>query len=135
MTTQIDKAAIKQSFGRALTAPTFLTRFYETLIACSPEIADKFSNTDLKKQYELLEHSLAMALLFPDDNIVAKQVVNKIRESHNKHNLNIAPGLYADWLDSLMKVLHEVDPEFTTELEQQWRTFLKIAIDHIKAGY
>ena len=135
MTLQVDKKAIKQSFGRALTAPTFLVRFYETLIACSPEIAEKFANTDLSKQYELLEHSLAMAMLFPDNNVVSKQVINKIRESHNRQNLNISPELYTEWLDSLMVVLNEVDSEFSPELEQQWRSFLTIAIDHIKAGY
>ena len=135
MENNVDKAAINQSFGRAVTAPTFLPKFYETLISSSPDIAEKFANTDLQKQYELLEHSLAMALLFPQDNIVAKQVINKIRESHNRHGLNIAPDLYTNWVDSLMSVLNEVDPEFTPELEQQWRALLKIAIDHIKVGY
>ena len=126
---------LKQSFGRVVAKSLFLPRFYEILMASSPEIASKFINTDLSKQYNLLEQSLALALLFPDDNVVAKQKITKLRESHNRHNLNIPPHLYIYWLDSLMSVFAELDPEFSPELEHRWRVFLQITIDHIKAGY
>lgn len=135
MTTPIDKPAIRQSFGRAISKPAFLVRFYETLTTASPEAARKLADTDLKEQYSLLEHSLAMALLYSENNIIAKQAIEKIRKSHNRENLAISPELYAVWLDSLIDALHHIDPEFTPELELQWRAILKISIDHIKSGY
>ncbi len=130
-----DPHVLKQSFGRVVAKSEFLPRFYEILMASSPEISAKFANTNLKKQYNLLEQSLALSLLFPEDNVVAKQAINKIRSSHTRHNLDISPHLYIYWLDSLMTVFAELDPEFTPAMEQQWRTFLQITIDHIKAGY
>ena len=134
----MDKAvidAVKQSYGRALVNRDLMNDFYHRLINGNPEVGIKFASTDLEKQKEVLQMSLSMAILFPQDNVVAKHAMDKVRQSHSKAKLNIKPEFYQYWLDSLVSVIGESDPEFSPELEQHWRTAMGHAIDHIKSGY
>ena len=127
--------AVKQSFGRALGNRNLMADFYNQLITASPEIGKKFSKTDLEKQKEILQMSLSMAILFPQDNVVATHAMDKVRDSHNKDNLDIKPEYYDYWLNSLITVVSTSDPSFTPELEQHWRTTMRHAINHITSGY
>ncbi|OGT21002.1 MAG: hypothetical protein A2V90_08605 [Gammaproteobacteria bacterium RBG_16_57_12] len=128
-------AAVRQSYGRVLTKRNLVQRFYEVFMHSSPEIERKFAKTDFTKQYELLERSLTMSILYPQGNIIAKQAIGKIRESHSRKNLNIEPRLYHLWLDSLIKVLAELDPEFNPQLDKHWRKMMSVTLDYIKEGY
>ena len=128
-------SAVQQSYGRVMSRRGVFARFYEILLASSPEVAERFKSTDFQQQYELLEHSLTMVMLYSQDNVIAKQAIGRIRESHSRNYLNIDPGWYQLWIDSLIKAVSEFDPEFDDALEKQWRSYLAVAIDHIKAGY
>ncbi len=127
--------AVKQSYGRSLANKDLMSSFYQKFMASNPAIAARFANTDLEKQKEILKMSLSMAILYPRDNVIATHSMEKIRETHARDKLNISPELYDDWLDSLVSVIGESDPEFTSELEQQWRDVLKHSIDFIRGGY
>lgn len=127
--------AVKQSYGRALANKGLMTSFYKKFMASNPAIARKFAGTDLEKQKEVLKMSLSMAILFPQDNVIAKHSMAKVRETHCQSKLNISPELYDNWLNSLVSVIEESDPEFTSELEQQWRDVLNHTINFIKEGY
>ena len=127
--------AVKQSFGRALSNKSMMGDFYNVLISKHPDIAKKFAGADLKKQQEVLKQSLSMAILFPQDNVIAKHAMDRVRGTHSHDKLNINPELYKHWLDALMSVVAQSDPEFTPQLEQHWRSVLTHAIDYIKAGY
>lgn len=134
----MDKAVIdtvKQSFGRALGDRDLLANFYNRLLNSSPEIGKAFVNVDMEKQKEILQMSLSMAILYPQGNVVATHAMDKVRHSHNQANLNIKPELYQYWLDSLLSVVAESDPDFTLELDQQWRAVMGIVIEHISSGY
>jgi hemoglobin-like flavoprotein len=126
---------VKSSFGRAMTKPNFMARFYEIFIQSNPQIPQLFKNTDMKQQHELLSQSLSMVVLFAQGNPVAKGVINRIRSSHDRAHMNINPALYSFWEDSLIAALAECDPQFDPVVEQKWREVLRVAIDHIKAGY
>lgn len=130
-----DLLLVRQSYGRMLAAGGLFPRFYQILTASSPRVAAMFSDTDLDVHYERLEQSLTMSLLFPQENVIAQQTIDRIRISHQKARLNIAPEMYDVWLDSLMKAFREHDPMFRDDLEQLWRKVLAVAISHIKAGY
>ncbi len=127
--------AVKLSFGRALGDRELLGKFYKALVSSNPEVGRAFINADMEKQKEVLQMSLSMAILFPQDNVVAKHAMDKVRHSHSKSNLNINPELYQYWLDALLSVVAEVDSDFTPELDQQWRQVMGQAINHIQGGY
>ncbi len=134
----MDKAEIdtvKQSFGRALGDKELLGKFYDRLVSSSPEVGKAFVNVDMETQKEVLQMSLSMAILYPQDNVVAKHAMNRVRHSHSQANLNIKPALYQYWLDSLLGAVAESDPEFTPELEQQWRAVMGVVIGYISSGY
>jgi len=134
----MDKAVIamvRQSFGRALGDRELLGKFYDRLINSSPEIGKAFVNVDMEKQKEILQMSLSMAILFPQDNVVAKHAMGRVRHSHSQANLNIKPALYQYWLDALLGVVAESDPDFTPELDRQWRAVMGVVIGYISSGY
>ncbi len=134
----MDKAvvdAVKQSFGRALINKDLMKDFYDRLMSDNPAVGKMFARTDLEKQKEILKMSLSMAILFSQDNVVAKHAMDKVRESHSQANLNIKPEFYTVWLNSLVSVVAVSDPEFSSELEQHWRLAIGQAINHIKSGY
>ncbi len=126
---------VRQSYGRMLAHGGLFERFYDILIQRSPKVARMFAHTDLSQQYELLEQSITMSLLFPQGNVIANQAVARIRASHRHDRLNIEPAMYELWLDSLMQAFAEHDPFFSDELEADWRRLLSVTINHIKSGY
>ena len=127
--------AVKLSFGRALGDRELLDKFYKALVCSNPEVGRAFINADMEKQKEVLQMSLSMAILFPQDNVVAKHAMDKVRHSHSQSNLNIKPELYQYWLDALLSVVAEADHEFSPVLEQHWRLVMGQAISHIQGGY
>ncbi|MFC1747550.1 hypothetical protein ACFL2V_01955 [Pseudomonadota bacterium] len=127
--------AVNQSYGRVVTQDALIKTFYEKFVRSSSHVAAKFSNTDFDKQYEMLDQSLTMALLFSQGNMIAARTMDRIRESHNRHNLKISPEFYDLWINSLIEAIAELDSEFTPVLEGQWRTVMQKALDHIKGGY
>ncbi len=127
--------AVNQSYGRIVTKNCLIARFYEIFIRSSAHVAAKFTNTNFEHQYQVLDQSLTMSLLFAEGNMIASRAMDRIRESHNRHHLNIAPEYYDLWLDSLIKAISEIDPEFTPQLESQWRLVMSRAIEYIRGGY
>ncbi len=122
---------VKMSYGRALADKNLMKRFYENFISSHPSVPLKFEGVDLARQQEILKMSLSMAIIFPQDNVVAKRSMGKLRESHGEGKMAIAPEFYGYWLDSLMDTIRVCDPEFTDELGSKWRTVLAFAIEHI----
>jgi len=128
-------SAVKQSFGRALGNAKMMSDFYDAFISSHPEMAKKFAATDMDRQREILKQSLSMAILFPQDNIIATQAMTRVRDSHSRDKLDIAPELYDYWLDALIGVVRNSDPEFTPLLEEQWRELLSHVIEFIRGGH
>ena len=126
---------VRLSYGRVLADPQFIDRFYQQFLKNNAEIREKFENTNFDIQNKMLGESISMAVLFSQDNKVAKSVIDRIRNSHNRHNLNIRPRLYSVWIESLIEALREFDADFDDELEQQWRKVIGKAVDYIKEGY
>ena len=128
-------AEVKRSYGRALQNRQLHSRFYEIFINSHVDIPGKFVNTDFAQQHKLLDHSISLAMLFPQNNLIAKQAFSRIRESHNRHNLNIDPKYIKYWESSLLQAIAESDPEFSPELREKWCKVLEPAISYIKEGY
>ena len=130
-----DIEEVRMSYGRSLSNRKLIDRFYEIFMASHPDIPKLFENTDFDKQKDLLSQSINMAILFPQKNKIATNAIDRISKTHSKENMDINPEFYPYWLDSLITTLSESDPEFTTDLERQWRLILQETIDHISKGY
>ena len=122
---------VKQSYGRALADKSLMKRFYENFVSSHPAVAVKFAGVDLERQQDVLKMSLSMAIVFPQNNIVAKRAMDKVQLSHGGDGLGIEAELYTHWLESLVSTIEECDPAFTPELERNWRAVLGCAIQHI----
>ena len=64
-----------------------------------------------------------------------KLAINKLGESHSRRHHNIRQELYGLWLDALCESIAQCDPEYTPELEQQWRDTMQAGIEMMISMY
>ncbi len=127
-----------QSYHRVIETqggnPEFFDLFYKKFLSSSPEIYEKFRNTDMQKQKKMLKKSFYNLLIFYGSN-QADDYIEKIAISHNQSHLNIRPELYDLWLNILMETLSECDPEYSSDVELAWRLVLTPGITYMKFKY
>jgi Globin len=127
----------RASLKRCLERPDFLLDFYGTFMNSSEEIRAKFSGTDFKRQTEVLADSLwAMSVAAQGAaGSPAQGDLPRLAEKHNRHNLDIRPGLYDEWLDCLIDTARRHDPTFSPEIEAAWRATLAVGIEILRSQY
>ncbi len=127
----------RASLKRCLAAPDFLLDFYGTFMGSSDEIREKFRNTDLKRQTEVLADTLwAMAVVAQGKpGSPAWGDLPRLAERHSRRQLDIRPGLYDQWLDSLVDTARRHDPRFSAEIEGAWRQTLAVGITFMRSSY
>ena len=109
----------------------FLEAFYETFIARSDEIAQKFAHTDMKHQREMLLQSLQHMVEFSVQR-KASEALRRTAELHSASQIDIDPGLYDNWLDCLIETVQLFDPRFSDEIELAWRVVLAPGVAYMK---
>ena len=120
---------VRRSYGRCLIHEAFLKDFYETFFKSSPKIPPMFAHTDMEKQKRLLADGLNFLLMFAAGNPLANAKMEQLAELHSSRGNQVNPGLYPYWVDSLMRAARQYDPEWTLEIEKDWRRVLKKGID------
>jgi hemoglobin-like flavoprotein len=123
------------SLERCMARPEFLHRFYELFIRSSDEVAEKFKNTDMKKQERVLKYSLYTLLLAVGGGESGRAELERLAEVHNRKNRDIKPHLYDLWLDCLLQAVREYDGAYGPEVERSWRQILGTGINHLKERY
>lgn len=121
----------KDSFGRCISNPKFIDRFYEIFLVSHPAIGPMFKNTDLVQQKDLLRTGLSMMLMYEEGKEMAKAFLERLGKGHGKEGLNIDRNLYQCWLDSLVAAVKECDRQFTPEVERRWRVAMQRGIDYM----
>ena len=129
-----DYLTIQSSYLRCCASAGFFDTFYAIFLAKSPEIAEKFANTDFTRQKQMLRDSIFKMVRQASFNGEARAEVERIGELHARQ-FDIRPGLYALWLDSLCAAIKQHDPGYTTTLEVLWRRRMQQGIDLIIAIY
>ncbi|MCG6872797.1 MAG: globin [Gammaproteobacteria bacterium] len=124
-----------QSYHRCLGAGGFFERFYESFMASSAAIGEKFKNTDFRRQHRALEMSLHMMALAGTGNDAVESYLDYLAERHNHQHLNIEPPLYGNWLESLLVAVREIDPDFDPDIESAWRHVMQPGIDYLVSRY
>jgi len=120
------------SFERCINDPLFLDKFYEIFLSSSDEVYQMFKNTEMGIQKAMLMTSLVYMSRAHNDS---PGLLSSIAEKHNKHNLDIKPHLYKQWLDSLIMAANSIDPLFDVGTEKLWRETLQPGIDFMISRY
>jgi hemoglobin-like flavoprotein len=119
---------VMRSFTRVRNAG-LAKRFYELFLEADPRFKEMFRNTDFQKQTDLLTHGIMVLIQYSEGSASGEMAVRRIGELHKPGKVNVTPDMYPIWVDCLMKTLRELDPEFTRELETQWRLALRKGIN------
>lgn len=130
--------SVQDCYGRCCAQAGFWDKFYEIFLKSSPDIAEKFKNTDMKRQKEILRGSLSFVLMYAKDPNAAfpKGKLTDVGKVHAKSKHNIAPNQYEFWTKSLMATIkHFEGNAFTPEHEKAWREVLAPAIKLMQDQY
>ena len=129
-------AIFNDSLERCLRGGDFFQQFYEIFLAASPEVREKFSGTDFRKQRRMLQTSFYMLVEFiavgwPE----CQAYLERIALAHGKHGRDIAPRLYDLWLNCLLRTVQERDDQYSAEVDAAWRFMMGAGITFLKARY
>ena len=131
----------RASLKRCLLSDDFLRQFYHRLLASSEEVRQKFENTDLDRQARILEDSLYMLTVAAQSSRSGEEVspawteMSRLARMHDRDHLDIRPGLYDLWLHCLLDAARSHDPEFSPEIEEDWRKTLEIGIEFLRSHH
>lgn len=123
----------QQSYSRCLRSPDFLARFYELLLESDPAVPPLFEKTEFPRQYRLLQHALGLLLSYgnrPDD-----MLLERLAAKHSKQSIDVAPPMYALFVDSLLATIREFDERCDGSVEAAWREALRPGVDFMKSRY
>lgn len=121
----------RESLHRCNADPIFIDLFYEKFLASSDEVAEKFSNTNFKKQKQMLRKSLHLIVLSCGGQDEADVYLPEVAKRHGRKGLQIKPAMYELWLESLIETVQEIDPKYSAEVEQAWRETMRYGIDYM----
>lgn len=121
------------SFEYCLSKEGFLPRFYELFIESSPEVREKFRNTDIQRQARILKKSLYVLTMASVGTDEAREELIRLGKSHGPQGLKIPAYMYDLWLDCLLRAVKEFHTEWHPEIERSWRKMLGPHIDVLKS--
>lgn len=124
--------AVKESMQRCLSKPEFINRFHDEFMS-NTQVQEKFNNTNITMQKVILKSTLHLML----NTALSTPGVGMLRfaVSHDRNNKAIQPYLYQYWLDALVSAVKTTDPQFTPELESEWRNVMQPGIDFMCEMY
>jgi hemoglobin-like flavoprotein len=127
----------RASLGRCLATPAFLHEFYDLFIASSPEVREKFRDTEFARQTRVLSDSLYIMAVAAEsrEESVGRKEMDRLATRHAHSDLDIRPELYDAWLDCLLEAARRHDPEFSPEIGAAWRDTLLPGIQHMRSRY
>lgn len=120
--------------ARDLETGGFLDSFYRRFIESSPVVAEKFRDTDMNRQREMLRISLDHMVYFAIDREETDEIA-RVAGVHSKSKSNIPGALYALWLDALLDTVSEFDPAYDESVHKAWRRALEPAVEYMKRHY
>ena len=122
-----------ESYQRCLRSPRFFPSLYERLLASDPAVPPMFAKTEFPKQYKLLQHGLGLLLSYGNRRDDA--LLDRIAARHSSSALNVAPAMYAIFVECLQAAVRECDPRCSAETEVAWREAVAPGIEYMKARY
>lgn len=133
--TEAERALFHDSLSRCTSDPRFLERFYESLLASSVEIRQKFQHTNLPKQRRMLQASLYMIMLAAEGLPEGDVHLARIAATHSRREHNTPPHLYDLWLECLIQTVRTYDRQCTPEVENVWARMMEHGMTYMKERY
>ena len=128
-------AAVLGSLERCEAAGDFGEAFYEFFLRSSPEVAPYFAGTDFVRQRQVLLESVRTLVSRDVADREVREMLDRLGRAHSREGRNILPRLYELWLESVCQTAKSLDPEWSQELEREWRVRLRPGIQVIMAAY
>lgn len=127
---------LQQSYGRCLRHKQFIERFYEIFMASSPRVTEMFAKTDFQKQRLALRRGISVAIFHAAGSGVVKRTIDQMADVHAcRGRAPVPPELYPFWVESLIKVVEEFDPEVGPRLLDRWREGMASVVETFTQRY
>ena len=125
------------SLRRCLESKDFLKRFYDLFLSSSPEVKEKFRDTDFERQRRVLRDSFFVMEMVSESSPDSPAWANlrKLAIAHDRKHRDVRPELYDLWLECLIKAVSEFDPDYSPAIEKAWRKTMQTGIYHMQAAY
>jgi hemoglobin-like flavoprotein len=125
------------SLKRCLAVPGFMDDFYGRFVGTSEEVREKFRNTDMKRQAQVLADSLYVVAnaVQSEEGSPARRELPRIAARHSRGERDVRPGLYDLWIRCLLETAGAHDPEFGPEVERAWQEVLTFGADYMRQRY
>jgi hemoglobin-like flavoprotein len=126
----------ESSLARCTGRPDFLDLFYETFLASSPKVREKFANTEFANQKRMLSASFNLMLrAAQNEESGLPEYLEGLAIRHGAKHLAIGADLYDLWLDSLLVAVRASDPDCTPGVEKAWEAVMGIGIKYLCSHY
>lgn len=135
MVDSTDVELVNDSLERCSSQSEFFRRFFARFRDSSDEVAGKFAGTDERTQARALRTAFLLVLQAVAGDPQAWQQLELRAVRHDRRHLDIRPGMYEQWRDSLMATVREFDPAADARTEAAWRNVVQEAIDFMVARY
>ena len=126
---------VRASYDRCCSDGDFAGTFYEIFFTKSPEIPKLFADTDFTQQKRHFRAASLLLIKYQPEDDVVRAALEKIGKTHSRGEYNISPDLYPFFLESVCEAVKKHDPEWTPELEDQWKECVKEGVDLIASMY
>jgi hemoglobin-like flavoprotein len=129
--------AFRESLGRCLATPNFMHDFYDLFIASSPEVREKFKDTEFARQARVVTDSLYIMAVVAEskEDAIGWRELDRLAARHAHTELDVRPALYDAWLDCLLAAARQHDPQFSADVEDAWRRTLAPGIEHMRSRH
>lgn len=126
---------VRSSVDRATEQGDLFGVFFELLLNSNLKIRSKFIGGEVSKHKESLREGIETVLLAAEGDSNAQNQLTKLRETHSRDNIGVDPMLYRYWVDSFLRALELLDPEYSSDLEREWREIMHQVTSHMAEGY
>ncbi len=127
--------SVRESYDRCCLNGDFPATFYEIFFMKSPEIPKLFADTDFTQQKRHLRAALLLLIKYEPGDEPTRIALAKIGRSHSRGERNIRPDLYPYFLECVCETIKIHDPEWSVELENQWKERVRGGVELITSMY
>ena len=110
------------SLSRVTKNPDFMDRFYERFLASSEHARELFKNISMDRVKRLVKQSFHLMLLAGGTRKTSIAKLENLGRDHQARG--IGDEDYALWVEALLSVVEETDPQYSSEVDLAWRKVL-----------
>jgi hypothetical protein len=134
----MDVSAVQESLARCTVRGGFTARFLALLAEGDATLARALVGGDPAEQRRVARRGLQLMILYAQGAPMAATLLDRAADEgaaggSGGNVLAVHPDLHPYWVDTLMRVVGELDPGFGPALEKRWREVLGAALAYLAA--